>query len=379
MKRTLIITMEYPPQVGGIATYVHGIAMQFPPESVIVYAPNVADPAFEESAPFLVYRDRQLYAWFWPHWMKMFFTVLKLIRTYGIEVVMVHQVLPAGIVAYLITFLYKVQYIVFFHGTDLQKSLVKKRKKRMTARILRRAQAIVCNSVFLQSQIVKEYPISADKLRVVYPALSSDFTVNEVSDTEIDLYKNTLSLHGRKVLLSVGRLVDGKGYTLLLRAIPDLLRIYPNLVWIIVGEGPKHDVIEQEIKAQGLYNVIRLVGNVPHDQLAIYYKLANVFALMTHKDKESDSEESFGYVFLEALAAGLPVVAGACGGVTEVITHGKTGLVVDAYDTTSVVSAIRTMFDDVAFRESCIEAGYDSVQNMFQWKKQVVQLEDLLR
>ena len=77
------------------------------------------------------------------------------------------------------------------------------------------------------------------------------------------------------------------------------------------------------VRERNLHNFVRYLGELPNGELRKYFYLADLFVLLTHKDKEREEEEAFGLVFLEAATAGLPVVAGASGAGTHHFAFGS--------------------------------------------------------
>jgi phosphatidylinositol alpha-1,6-mannosyltransferase len=94
--------------------------------------------------------------------------------------------------------------------------------------------------------------------------------------------------------------------------------------------------------------------------------------LLTHKDGEK--EEGWGTVFLEAAAAGLPVVAGRSGGAKEAVIHGETGYVVDVYQDASVVAGIANLLTDKALAAQYGSKGKERALREFKWPVQINKL-----
>jgi len=111
------------------------------------------------------------------------------------------------------------------------------------------------------------------------------------------------------------------------------------------------------------------LGTISQSELPKYLQLADLFVLLTHKDQEV--EEANKAVFLEAAAAGLPVVAGQAPGVEEVVKNLETGLIVDAYQDMSVISAISDLLRESEYAKKMGEAGRAMVLNDFSWEKQI--------
>ena len=146
-------------------------------------------------------------------------------------------------------------------------------------------------------------------------------------------------IRDRKLVLSVSRLVERKGLEFLIRAVPLVIRDVPDAHFIIIGTGPLADKLKRLASALDLDDVIDFMGEIPPEQLALYYQASDLFALPCRTMPNGDTE-GFGLVFLEANACGLPVVAGRAGGTVEAVVDGETGLIVDGSDPSNIASAI---------------------------------------
>ncbi len=368
MKKTLIITLDYLPQIGGIASYVENFVQHVPSEQIVLYAPKAkGDVEIDVKNSFKTYRYTPYFAFFWPQWLRMIWQIRKIVKKEQIEAIHVHQVLPVGYVAMVIKKLYKIPFTIFLHGTDLVRGSKKMKKLK---RVCDEAETLVVNSEFLQSKLVSIIPtINQTKIRIVYPCPSDFFVENPFTEEDVSKLKAELALTGKRVIITVARLADGKGYPILISFLPKILQKIPNLAWIIVGDGPKREEIIKLIQKNGLQNIIRFLGSVPHAELPKLYRLADVFVMLTHKDEAA--EEGWGTVFLEAAASGLPVVAGRAGGVSEAVKDLETGLMVDTYNENNVVSTIIELLEDREYARELGEAGRARVIKEFNWDEQI--------
>lgn len=371
MKKTLIITLEYPPQVGGIATYVHDLADALDPKQTIVLAPwHAESAAWDSQRKYRVIRKKLLFPFFiWPRWIKLCWIVRRLVKKEGIELIMIHHVLPAGYAGVIVKLFKKVPFLLFSHGTDLITGTHTKWKRTMVARVARHTEQIIFNSESLKHRFLRVLPQFENISMVLYPCPEAGF-LTPPKEEELAQLREQYALEGKQVLLSISRLDEGKGFPHLIRIMPDLLHYAPNLVWVIVGDGPKWRATLEMIYKNELQNVIRYVGMVPHEALKPYYYLADVFALLTHPDE--GREEGLGLVFLEAAAAGLPVVAGKSGGVEEAVIHDQTGLVFDVHQ--QLPDITKALIELLGNREYAREMGKKAqmrIQTDFQWQRQI--------
>jgi len=375
MKRILIITLEYPPQVGGIATYVHDLAGALSSDKIVVLAPKyLHTEGWDKQQNHKIIRKNLLFPKFiWPRWLKLCCQVWHLVKKEKIELIMIHHVLPVGYVGIIQKVIRKIPFLLFSHGTDLVAGTETKWKKAMVRKVSAHAEQIIFNSENLKRRYLRVLPEFENKSTVVYPCPNKNYAI--APDKEIlEKMRNKYGLEGKKVLLSISRLVDGKGFPHLVRILPEVLRRVPNLVWLIVGDGPKKDLIMNGIQRDNLQNIVRYVGEVPFGDLNKYYHLADVFILLTHPDE--GKEEGLGLVFLEAAAAGIPAIAGRSGGVEEAVIHGQTGLVVDVYrGDKEIVEAIVELLNNKELAARLGTQAQERILTSFIWKNQMKLLE----
>jgi len=374
MKKTLIITLEHPPQVGGIASYVHKFADTLTPENTFVYAPtHKGSEEWDAKQHYTIFRKKPFFPRIlWPRWVRMYLHVKKIVKSQGIERIMVHHVLPVGYVAMLIKMFKKVPYVVFSHGTDVAAGTASGWKKRMVSLVSGHADEIVFNSESLKRRFLREFPDFDMKSVILYPCPDDNFLVPPPESVVQDM-RSRYALQGKQVILSVGRMVDGKGFPHLLRMIPSLLKRVPHLVWIVIGDGPKKQDMMHAVQKQSLQNVVRFFGSLPHAELKPFYYLADMFALLTHPDE--GREEGLGLVFLEAAAAGLPVVAGQSGGVEEAVAHEETGYVFDVNaGLKDIEDSIVKLLNDKEVARTMGQKGQDRIKREFVWNQEVGKL-----
>ena len=159
--------------------------------------------------------------------------------------------------------------------------------------------------------------------------LESQYTVIPTG-IELDAYQNTNGLAIRKengwendtVMISVGRLAKEKNWRFLLRAAANGIANHPNLRVVLLGDGPERKNLENYSRELGIEERVSFLGNVPFEQVPSYLKASDFFGF-------SSTTETQGLVTLEALAAGLPVVAVNASGTRDIAKNGVHGFLVD--------------------------------------------------
>ncbi|MFF3856212.1 glycosyltransferase [Micromonospora sp. NPDC002575] len=169
---------------------------------------------------------------------------------------------------------------------------------------------------------------------------------------------------GRARVLTVGRLVERKGFQDVIRAMP----LVPDAECVVVG-GPPEGLLETDPHARrlralarecGVADRVRLVGAVPREEMGRWYRSADVLVA-------APWYEPFGLTPLEAMACGVPVVGTAVGGLTDTVLDGVTGDLVPARDPRALGVAIRGLLDDRIRRFAYAAAARDRARSSYSW------------
>ncbi len=149
----------------------------------------------------------------------------------------------------------------------------------------------------------------------------------------------------RGLVLGVGRLVEKKGFDVLLDAFAQLARRRPDVACVIVGDGEDRSRLEERAEALGLGARVHFTGALPQDQVARWLRRAHLLAAPCLVG-EDGNQDALPTVLLEALGAGLPMVSTPVAGIPEILDHGDHGLLVGCGDPTAVAHAIAELMDD---------------------------------
>ncbi len=160
--------------------------------------------------------------------------------------------------------------------------------------------------------------------------------------------------------LAVSRLIPRKGLDTLLEAFRRLPAGLCRLTVVGLGSDSEESRLRQLCTALGLDGSVRFVGAMQHPQLADAYRAADVFTLVPRS-------EAFGNVFAEALAAGLPIVGAAVGGVTDLVKHGMNGFLVPPDDPETTAAAIRYLADDSRLRRQMEQRNRKKAEAILSW------------
>jgi glycosyltransferase involved in cell wall biosynthesis len=222
-------------------------------------------------------------------------------------------------------------WVAFHHGyttTDLKMRLY----NQLDRWSLRAAHRIITVSHAFASQLA-HLGMPLERICVLHNSVSRG-QVACVKDEEVRRLRASLGIaDDERVVLAVGRLSREKAHIDLVAALDHLRRTTPeiNVRLIIAGDGPERQRIEHSARSLGCDDRLTLAGQASN--ICVYYAMADVLALPSHSEGSPN-------VLLEAMAAGVPVVATAVGGVPEIVTHGESALLVSPSDPRAMAVAI---------------------------------------
>jgi glycosyltransferase involved in cell wall biosynthesis len=181
-----------------------------------------------------------------------------------------------------------------------------------------------------------------------------------------------LGLAGRRVVLSAGRLVPMKNIALLVDALARMRQAERDVHLLLVGEGSYERALKQQAARLGLADAVTFAGYVPHDQMAPYYRTADVFALASEFDNSPN-------VVLEAMACGLPVVATDVGGVAEYVAADRGGSLVPRGDAPAMARALGRWLGDADGRRAASAFNRRLILDQFSWRASAERLLEVYR
>ena len=234
-------------------------------------------------------------------------------------------------------------WVAFHHGyttTDMKMRIY----NRLDGWSLKAADAVLTSSCAFVKELERK-SVHSSRIHVQHMPIRPFAPVPEA---RISALRRQLGLDSRtRVVLSVGRLSREKGHADLIRAFPrvrELLGSVPVRL-VLVGEGPERSRIEELCRSLCLTNAVTLAGQ--QDDPNPYYAIADVFALPSHSEGSPN-------VLLEAMAAGIPVVATAVGGVPELVSNGRDALLVNKHDRAGLASAVAQLILDHALSDRLV-------------------------
>lgn len=375
--RHLFVTQDYAPDLGGMARRHVELCRRFGDDDETMSVSTVASSAaeaFDQHETYRIYRqpfpferaNRFSNQLRWARWLTSpqapKFDVLHCgnIRPVGYAVRWANRRLGAP-------------YLVYVNGGDLLRERRKAQRsamKKMSARsILGNALGIVATSKWvaeLASEVMNEVGIQTPP-RVAALDLGTDPEhFNPARDT--GALRRRWGVGDGPIVLTVARLVPHKGQDMGIRALATLARDFPELRYIMVGEGHDEARLRELARQLGVADKVGFVGPMRDDELPEAYATSTLYLGASRVDNEINVE-GFGISFLEAGASGVPSVAGDSGGVRSAVRDGETGIVVPPTDADAISDAIRSLLLNPARRGQMGVAARRAVETHYNWDR----------
>lgn len=348
-KEYLLITLDYPPRLGGVAYYYQMMTHALGDNIHVLADIQPGQPRDKKDDMGITY-EPLLSQWIWPRWITSLFAIHKAAKQYGTKKIIVGNVLPLGTAALLYKRLFGIPYIVCTHGMDVTFPQKNPRKKALLKYMFEKSELIFSASEYTKSRIT-ELGIDENKITVLNPSIEMTDTTSNINIRE------KFNISEANIILTTTRLVKRKGIDFVIEAL-DASKYKNDICYVIAGDGPEKERL-QNLAAQKSYKII-FTRSIDHETKQALYEQSDIF-VMTPYDNNGDIE-GFGIVYKEAQAAGLPVIGSRSGGVPEAIENNKNGILVDEKDIHAITQTIDTLLSDSELRKKLGEYGKSKVQ-----------------
>jgi phosphatidylinositol alpha-1,6-mannosyltransferase len=375
VRRTLIVTNDFPPRVGGIQSFIHSVAVRQPEGSVVVYAsdhPGAA--AFDADQPFPVIRHPT--GLLLPTLSARRRIVAALVK-HRCTAVWFGAAAPLGLLAPHLRRAGAERIVASTHGHEIGWVMLPVGRQAMR-RIGSGCDVMTYLGEYTHGRLTRALGTAAT-LRRLAPGVDTQQFHPGVDGKAV---RTRYGLDDRAVIVCVSRLVPRKGQDALIRALPRIRQQAPDAALLLVGRPTRARFLRwlQLLAArEGVADHVIFAGGVPGDQLAEYYAAGDLFAMPCRTRRLGLDVEGLGIVYLEASAVARAVIAGESGGAPEAVREGESGYVVNGRDPTAVAAQIVGLLADAAERERLGRAGRRWVEQAWTWDVAAAQLHSLLQ
>ena len=374
MTRILLVTNDFPPRRGGIQSYLEQFVLRLVAtgdHDVTVYAPRwKGAEEYDRAAPMRVVRhpgtlmlpqpgvDRRMRA---------------LIAEHGVDTVWFGAAAPLALLAQRARDAGARRVLASTHGHEVGWSMLPGARSALR-HIGDHTDVVTYVSRYTRGRFAAAFGPRA-RLEHLPPGVDTErFRPDPAARAGL---RARYELGERPTVVCVSRLVARKGQDMLIRSWPRIARRVDGAALVIVGGGPDEDRLRRLAAAAG--DGVLFTGAVPAGELPGHYAMGDVFAMPCRTRGAGLDVEGLGIVFLEASAAGVPVVAGDSGGAPETVLNGETGRVVDGRDVEQIAEVITGLLTDPDRARQMGEAGRRWIIRDWNWDVHTARLADLLR
>ena len=376
--RPLMITELFLPTKGGTAVSFDDDFRRLGGKEVHIITADVPGAAeFDSNHPNSIHRlvlERR--EWLKPEslliYTKLFWKSLWLVLTTRTTAIFAGRALPEGLVALVVGRLTRRPVLIYAHGEELT-GWGRGRKFKAMCFTMQRADWILSNSDNTRDTLVNLLGVDSNRVALTYPTVDEERFHPAPPDDEL---RRSVGVTGnKKLILSVGRLLNRKGFDNLIRSLPMLLEQGLDIEYALIGIGSELEYLQDLASEFDVTDRVHFLGHVSYEDLPRWYNACDLFA-MPNRDIDGDNE-GFGLVFLEAAASGKPSVAGKAGGTGSAVVDGETGLLVDGESVAEIAKVLGHLLKSPEESARMGHAARQRVLENFIHQRRVDQLRDL--
>ena len=249
------------------------------------------------------------------------------------------------------------------HGNDIlvNKNIIKRKRIKKT---LSETSCVIANSYFTKKRVTN-LGIKSNKIKVIYPGVENIYFNSKRNNNNLQKYKNF-----KPILLTIARLEKRKNHKKIIYAINELIKDFKNLLYLIAGDGPEMKKIRKLINKLNLKKNVKILGKVNERDKAFLFKISDLHVMPTIQDKRSISIEGFGISYIEAGMHGIPSISSGLGGTKESVIDGKTGIICNPNNVSSIKDSIRkVLINKTMYKKLSINSK--NFSKKFLWKNTI--------
>ena len=381
MKKTLLLTENFPPKEGGSGRWFWELYSRLPNDKVLIVANDTPEGReFDKTHELDIVRiELESTEWglastkglgfYWETIRK----VLKLVKEHGIEEVHCGIVIPEGVIARALKLLAGARYNCFVHGDDVETAATSREHSLLVKNVCKNASMLICNSENTANIVRKLGVDSGSKCEVLHPGVDTSRFEVAAPDTS---FRQKIGWSGKRVLLTVGRLQRRKGQDFLIKSMPALLNEFPDLFYAVVGRGECYDELISLVDQHELHDNVCVYPDMDDEALIKCYQQCDIF-ILPNRTIDNDIE-GFGMVLVEAQVCGKPVIAGDSGGTRETMNIGKTGHIIDCSSTENLLNGLSPILRNREIVDGEVDIA-DYAKNRFNWDQHVAKAKRLFK
>lgn len=360
----LLITWNFPPKVGGLENVIYniwkGLSRNYKVYTVTAYSKDKKESLEGvHRSPLAPMPFYMFYA---------FFKGVSILRRNNIDVIFAGSALTSC-VAVILGKIFRKKVVTHVYGLDVIYPALA--YQFLIRTFLPKNDAVISISQPAKDELIKR-GTSAEKIFIIHPGIDAALFKKELDQAGL---KDKFGLKDKIVILSVCRLAKRKGIAdFINNSLLEIIKQAPEVVYAVVGDNPRESLVHKDnamkeikeaVKDKGLEGRVKLFGNVDQQTLVELYFLCDLFLLpiIPHKF----DIEGFGVTFIEANAAGKPVIGTRIGGIPEAIEDGRSGILTEAGNFKELSEKIISLLNDSARMREMGNYGRVRALERFDW------------
>ena len=371
MTKSLLISEIFPPKNGGSGRWFWELYHRLPKNEYIIAAGKTeGDEAFDKTHDLHLQRLNLSS----PSWgiksltgLKFYFRVFgqirKLIKRHEITTIHCGRCLPEGFIGYLFYKFFNIPYICYIHGEDVEAAATSRELSWMVNKALTHASKLICNSQNTANLLLNNWQACPNKTVILNPGCDTKRFIPAQPNEKV---KESLGWQGKQVVLTVGRLQERKGQDMLIKAIPEIAKSIPNILYAIIGGGEEKTKLENLVNELGIRENVLFMSEVSDEQMIQAYQQCDIFVLPNRT--VGQDIEGFGMVLVEAQACAKAVIAGDSSGTAETMIIGETGFIVDCTKSEPIANKLIELLQSPEQCSILGAAGRVHVEKALDWQ-----------
>lgn len=293
-------------------------------------------------------------------------TLSKVVKKNQCEVILVHWLVPTGLIAALANIVLRKKLVIMIHGSDLNNYAQRNKLFTCLCRwILKKSDAIMAVSSSLVDKVKQVCP----EVRFVQEVCCG-VNIQDIEKAQAGIVYSRLPVtKDQKVILYIGDMRKEKGVLDLLTVTSKMKHKKNELAFVFIGQGDLADLIQQKIADEQLYSYVFYVGAVSHQEVFCWLRDAYSVVLPSYSEGKP-------VVLMEALSCGVPVIASSVGGIPEFVKDEENGLLIEPGDTEGLLNQLNRILDAQLYLK--LKEAVKQQRTEFSADKQAQRIKDVI-
>lgn len=282
------------------------------------------------------------------------------------DIIHTHMGYPDNFAGIFIKNKYNLPLLTTIRSTDMDITIKKHKTKKKLEESLICSDQIISPSLQLSKKLENNFNLNSIHIgNGIYPLkLSQEVKESKVNSSEL------MELESRTSILSISNLIESKGIQYNILAVSKLVSDFPDILYLIIGDGPYKEKLITLVNDLNLSDHVRFLGAVEHGEAMIYLTKCDIFSLPSWR-------ETFGLVYLEAMYFNKPVILCENQALDEAIQHNYNGIVVPVHSVDPIVDNVKNLLNNPSVKNEISAKGNELVLRDYTWDRIGNQLGDV--